>query len=44
MKIRVVDSDPIVGFVDYGFFDDKKNLGYSSKYSDGANQACLLTQ
>lgn len=31
MKIRVIDCDAIVGFVDYGTIDSEKNGGWSTK-------------
>lgn len=31
MKIRVIDYDAIVGFVDYGTIDSEKNGGWSTK-------------
>lgn len=31
MKVRVINCDVIVGFVDYGISDSKVNGGYSTK-------------
>lgn len=31
MKVRIIDSDAIVGFVDYGICDSDKNGGYATK-------------
>ena len=31
MKVRIIDSDAIVGFVDYGIYDSEKNGGYVTK-------------